>query len=195
MFEAFLSKLLEDGIKIEKDKANLLRNYWELLKLYNTTMHLFSRKQVEKELARQFYDIILLNVFLPKYKKLIDAGAGAGFAGIILSILNEESEHVLVERAKKKKTFLEMAILKLSLKNAVPIGGDISSLSFSADVVVSKASCMREILENRLSSYVRVGGFLVHFSAHKLPPPYKNYEFRNPFRSSSSYLSVLERVI
>lgn len=195
MFDTFLSKLLEDGIKIDDDKVKHLRNYWELLKIYNNTMHLFSKKQVEKELARQFYDIVLLNVFLPKYKKLIDAGAGAGFAGIILSILNEGSEHVLVERAKKKKAFLEMVILKLGLKNAVPVGEDIGSLSFNADVVISKASCMRKMLENSLASYVKVGGILVHFSAHKLSPPYKNYEFRNPFRSSASYLSVLERVI
>ena len=195
MFDDFIRTAIENNIDIDRKKESKLREYWELLRFYNTSMHLFSKKDVELELSRQFYDILLLNVFLLEYDELIDAGAGAGFAGLILAILNEEKNFILVERSQKKASFLEMAALKLALKNVEIKKDDIESLEFNSDIVVSKASCMREILETNLMNYVRVGGLLIHFSAHKLLSPYKNYEFKNPFRDSIMYLSVLERVV
>ena len=195
MFSDFIKTLRESNIEFDEKKKVKLREYWDLLKLYNNSIHLFSKKNMDMELARQFYDVVLLNIFLPDYDELIDAGSGAGFVGIILSILNEERNFSLVERAKKKASFLEMAKLKLGLTNVEIVEDDITSRSFSSDIVVSKASCMREVLEANLPEYVKVGGLLVHFSAHKLSYPYKNYEFRNPFRSSVMYISVLERVV
>ncbi len=194
MFIAIEKELLRNNINIEERKVLKLKEYWDLLLLHQRALHLFSRKDPNKELARQFYDIILLNVFLPEYEELIDAGSGAGFAGIILAILNEQRDYTLVERSEKKGNFLELVAVKLNLNNVRIFKGSIETFESDADVVVSKASCMRKLLEKRLINLVKVGGILVHFTAVPLPSPYKNFPFFNPFREKEAYLSVVERV-
>ncbi len=194
-FDVFLEKLAENNIEFDRKRILKLKEYWDLLVDYNNTVHLFSKRGGEAELAKQFYDVILLDVFLPEYEELIDAGSGAGFVGIILAILNQYRSFILVERSKKKAVFLENTALKIGLGNVDIRGSDITELEFEADVLVSKASCMRDILETNLMNFVKVGGIFVHFSTAQLPPPYKNYMFRNPFRNRSIYLSVLERVV
>lgn len=194
-FEKLKKEIILNRFGIDDNKVLKLKEYWDILLFFEDTIHLFSKKRQKEELNRQFYDIILLNVFLPDYKKLIDAGAGAGFVGIILSILNPEKSFFLVERSKKKTDFLELASIRLNLTNVNIFQKDMKDFVFNADVVVSKASCMRRLLESKLEHLVRVGGILVHFTNAPLPAPYKNYPFKNTFRDNISYLSVLERVV
>lgn len=195
MFEELVREILRNRIELNNEKSLKLKLYWDILLTYKDKTHLFSKKNPEEELKRQFMDIILLNVFLPDYRELIDAGAGAGFVGVILSILNPDRKFLLVERSRKKADFLELARIKLGISNVVILQKDINELMFNADIVVSKASCMRELLERNLVRIVRVGGILVHFSKVPLSSPYRNYPFKNIFRDGMSYLSVLERVI
>jgi len=195
MFDELVKELKKNNIVLEEGKINKLEEYWNLLLQYNKSMHLFSRKLQEHELKKQFYDVILLDVFLPDYDELVDAGSGAGFVGLILGILNPERRYVLVERSVKKGDFLQIAAFKLKLENIAVLKQDIREFEREADVVVSKASCMRNLLERRLTKILRVGGMLVHFSSSPLSSPYKNYPYRNPFRNNNSYIAVLKRVI
>ncbi len=195
MFDELLEELRKNNIMLKDIALSKLRKYWDLLLRYNKSIHLFSRKFEEQELKKQFYDIILLNVFLPDYKELVDAGSGAGFVGIILALLNPQRNYILIERSARKGNFLRIAGLKLNLENVRVLKQDIEEFESEADVVVSKASCMRDLLEKRLVSILRVGGILVHFASSPLPPPYENYPYTSPFRNNISYLAVLERVV
>ena len=195
IFEELKSAFIRNNLDIDEEKVSKLKDYWDILLFYQNRIHLFSKKSPKEELARQFFDIVLLNVFLPNYKELVDAGAGAGFVGIILSILNPKKQYLLVERSKKKGDFLDVVRIKLDISNIEIFITDLEHFSSEADVVVSKASCMRDLLENKMMELIKVGGILVHFTGSTLPPPYKNYPFKNPFRDNISYLSVLERVV
>lgn len=195
MFSEFKDYVVKNNVGINDAAFLKLKEYWDFLLLHNKALHLFSRKEPEEELKRQFYDVVLLNVFLPEYKELIDAGSGAGFVGIILAILNSKKSYILVERSKKKSNFLKMMALKLNLLNVKIFEGDIGSFNSEVDVVVSKASCMVDLLERRLGYLVKKGGILAHYTNTPMPFPYKNYLFYNPFRKNNSYISVIERVM
>jgi len=195
MFEELKRAFQRNHLDIEEGKILKLKEYWDILIFYQNRMHLFSKKSPKEELARQFFDIVLLDIFLPNYKELVDAGAGAGFVGIILSILNPKRHYTLVERSKKKADFLEVVSIKLDISNIDIFVGDLEYFNSEVDAVVSKASCMRGLLEMKLMELIRVGGILVHFSKDPLPLPYKNYPFKNQFRDNMTYLSVLERVV
>lgn len=49
--------------------------------------------------------------------EVLDVGSGAGFPGIILAIFDTSRKYYLLERSKKKSTFLKMIKLELDLEN------------------------------------------------------------------------------
>lgn len=49
--------------------------------------------------------------------EVLDVGSGAGFPGIILAIFDSSRKYYLLERSKKKSTFLKMIKLELDLEN------------------------------------------------------------------------------
>ncbi len=49
--------------------------------------------------------------------EILDVGSGAGFPGIVLAIFDTSRKYYLLERSKKKSTFLKMIKLELDLKN------------------------------------------------------------------------------
>ncbi|QFI14320.1 16S rRNA (guanine(527)-N(7))-methyltransferase RsmG [Borrelia sp. CA_690] len=49
--------------------------------------------------------------------EILDVGSGAGFPGIVLAIFDTYRKYYLLERSKKKSTFLEMIKLELDLEN------------------------------------------------------------------------------
>lgn len=49
--------------------------------------------------------------------KILDVGSGAGFPGIVLAIFDTSRKYYLLERSKKKSTFLKMIKLELDLEN------------------------------------------------------------------------------
>lgn len=49
--------------------------------------------------------------------EILDVGSGAGFPGIVLAIFDTSRKYYLLERSKKKSTFLKMIKLELDLEN------------------------------------------------------------------------------
>ncbi|MCD2413225.1 16S rRNA (guanine(527)-N(7))-methyltransferase RsmG [Borreliella burgdorferi] len=49
--------------------------------------------------------------------EVLDVGSGAGFPGIVLAIFDTSRKYYLLERSKKKSTFLKMIKLELDLEN------------------------------------------------------------------------------
>ncbi|WNY68404.1 16S rRNA (guanine(527)-N(7))-methyltransferase RsmG [Borreliella lusitaniae] len=99
-------------------KINL---YIKRLLLLNTRFNLISSSN------SNFNSIINLHVIdsllgLPTIKEInpseiLDVGSGAGFPGIILAIFDTSRKYYLLERSKKKSTFLKMIKLELDLEN------------------------------------------------------------------------------
>ncbi|WNY66556.1 16S rRNA (guanine(527)-N(7))-methyltransferase RsmG [Borreliella lusitaniae] len=116
--ELALSKRNFHFVYKDLQKINL---YIKRLLLLNTRFNLISSSN------SNFNSILNLHVIdsllgLPTIKEInpseiLDVGSGAGFPGIILAIFDTSRKYYLLERSKKKSTFLKMIKLELDLEN------------------------------------------------------------------------------
>ena len=87
-----------------------LESYAQLLERWNRSINLVGRDTMSDLWRRHFLDSAQLMAFLPpapagRPRRLIDMGSGAGFPGLVLSLLGAGEVH-LVESDRRKCAFL-----------------------------------------------------------------------------------------
>ena len=114
---------LEEYLKIsdivlnEKKIENLIK-YLDLLIETNKVMNLTAIREEESILEKHFIDSLLLTKIIREDEKnIIDIGTGAGFPGLVLSIVYPDKNFLLVDSVKKKISFINTVIEKIGLKN------------------------------------------------------------------------------
>ena len=114
---------LEEYLKIsdivlnEKQIENLIK-YFDLLIETNKVMNLTAIREEESILEKHFIDSLLLTKIIREDEKnIIDIGTGAGFPGLVLSIVYPDKNFLLVDSVKKKIFFINTVIEKIGLKN------------------------------------------------------------------------------
>ena len=115
-----------DCIKLlSSNQINKIENYIHLLKQYNESINIYSKKSYDK-LAYHSFDSILLAKKTRGVDKVVDIGSGSGLPGIILAICNN-SNIVCVESKQKKRQFLHHIKKELGLTNLEVFDGDVQS--------------------------------------------------------------------
>jgi len=143
-----------------------LEAYAREVALRSAQMHLVGKGDIEKNIALQLLDSLLIldvaernGLLSPagtdgeggepraageprKPLRVADIGSGAGFPGIVWKILRPEIELVLFERKERLHGFLERVIAMLSLEGASAEAGDAGapSRAGSFELAVSKAA-------------------------------------------------------
>ncbi len=114
-------------------------DYKKLLVKWNSTINLISKNDIEKIEERHFEDSIqLINFITDKNISIIDIGSGAGFPGVILSILDIK-EMTLIESDSRKSAFL-MQALKLSSNLITVINERVENIKdLTCDIITSRA--------------------------------------------------------
>ena len=114
---------LEEYLKIsdivlnEGQIENLIK-YLNLLIETNKVMNLTAIREEESILEKHFIDSLLLTKIIREDEKnIIDIGTGAGFPGLVLSIVYPDKNFLLVDSVKKKISFINTVIEKIGLKN------------------------------------------------------------------------------
>lgn len=123
--------------------------YAELLNKWQKSINLVSRSTLSDMWRRHFYDCAQLIDYIPKKKDLIilDIGSGAGFPGLILSIMGAGHVH-LVEAVGKKCAFMNHVIRETGI-NATVHNERIENMSaFPVDIITSRACAdLQKLLE------------------------------------------------
>lgn len=86
-----------------------------------------------------FFESIISSRFILKdsnAKKIIQVGAGSGFPGIILALIDNSVEVTLAEEDERKCDFLRSIAAKFELKNVKVISGKLESLKLDPNSVV-----------------------------------------------------------
>ena len=100
---------VEDFVRdydVSRETCARLEQFAELLKHWNRRVNLVSKDSLNNVWRRHMADSAQLRDVIPAYDgALIDAGSGAGFPGMVLSILGLADIH-LIEANAKKCTFL-----------------------------------------------------------------------------------------
>jgi 16S rRNA (guanine527-N7)-methyltransferase len=102
-------KLLQTEFDVSRESIELLQIYVDLLVEWQKKTNLVSNSSLDEIWRRHICDSIQCRAIFPNKLNWLDIGTGAGFPGLVLSILaRNESEFVmnLVESNNKKCAFL-----------------------------------------------------------------------------------------
>ena len=91
-------------IDLSEEQENKLKKYYEILVEENKKINLTSITEYEDVIWKHFLDsaLIMKDSLWNGKHKVFDVGTGAGFPGIVLAILNPESEFVLLDSLKSR---------------------------------------------------------------------------------------------
>jgi len=167
--QELLQKSLDaNGLAINKDIFCSILDYIKLIQEWNSRINLTAHRKIEDLIEKDIIDSLYLNKFILKYVKepscLIDLGAGAGFSGMILSLMNPSLEAVFLDSNRKKVNFIREVIRSLQIKKAgfLQIRAEDEPEAWRAkfDLCVSRATWKPEILIGISKFYLKPNGVL-----------------------------------
>ena len=116
-------------------------SYLHLLVKWNKKINLTSEKTVQEILQRHVFDSLHYCRAVFPNDRIIDIGSGAGFPGIPLKIIYPNLNAMLVESQRKRCSFLNAVIHKLSFGKTIVVNARAEQIlpASSVDVVVLRA--------------------------------------------------------
>jgi len=136
-----------NALQVPQGTREKLTRYEALLKSWSEKFNLVAASTLPHIWTRHFLDSAQLWPLLPpKTRILVDMGSGAGFPGLVLSIMGVPEVH-LIESTGKKVTFLRTVVDELGLNVTVHQARAEKIRDVEADVVTARAlSSMPELL-------------------------------------------------
>jgi 16S rRNA (guanine527-N7)-methyltransferase len=102
------------GVALANEALEKLSEYYELLDVWNDSLHLVAPTSPRGFATRHVMESLLLLQHLPLHARVADVGPGAGLPIIPCLIARPDIQAVLVEASKKKAVFLREALKKTS---------------------------------------------------------------------------------
>lgn len=161
----------------KEEQIRQLEMYYKLLIEWNRKINLTSITEREEVFWKHFLDSsLIMKNHLWKEKdgiRILDVGTGAGFPGLVLSILNPNKRFVLLDSLKKRIDFLEIVIDQLSLTNVEVYHGRAENYGRKEnfrnqfDFVVSRAVAELPILMEYCIPFVKKDGYFVSYKGKR----------------------------
>jgi 16S rRNA (guanine527-N7)-methyltransferase len=98
------------GVTLTAAALDRLSQYYELLNLWNSRVHLVAPCSPEEFATRHVLESLVLLKHLPAAASLADVGTGGGLPAIPCLIAQSELRAVLIESSQKKAVFLREAL-------------------------------------------------------------------------------------
>ena len=162
----------EIGINLNDTQLDKFQKYYEILIERNKVMNLTAITEVNDVVTKHFVDSIsLINYFDLNNKKIIDVGTGAGFPGIPLAIILENTEFTLMDSLNKRINFLNDVIELCELNNVTTIHSRAEDLGRNVeyrekfDICVSRAVANLSTLLEYCIPFVKVGGSFISYKS------------------------------
>ena len=194
--------------RVSRETIISLKKYEELLIKANKKLNLIGSSTINEIWHRHFLDSFQVIDFIDKNDEtLVDLGSGAGFPGLVLSIIAVDRKIPLkiklMEKSPKKINFLREIISKLKL-NADAINQNVQDKKFKFldDVFVARAfKPMSEILElihNKAKNFKKIIIFLGKRGQNELLQASKKwdikYKRRMSITSSDSFIIEINKL-
>ena len=125
------------------DKKQAIVLFLDMLKAYNETTNIYSKKAYDKLDFHIDDGLQLAELIGNTNRQVVDIGSGAGFPSVIIAIQNPLNQVIAVESKSRKTRFLNQVKDELHLSNfevnTVDIQTYINQTSSKVDVVTAKA--------------------------------------------------------
>ena len=180
--------------QVSRETITSLVKYEELLIESNKSLNLIGNSTIRNIWHRHFLDSLQVIDFIDKNQKtLVDIGSGAGFPGLVLSIIAKERKIPLkiklIEKSRRKINFLEKIISKLNL-NADAINQNVEdeNFHFTDDTFVARAfkplPKILELMHNKAQNLKKIIIFLGKNGQQALLQASKNWDIKYKQRMS-----------
>ena len=195
--------------QVSRETITSLMKYEKFLINSNKTLNLVGNSTINNIWYRHFLDSVQVIDFIDKNQKtLVDLGSGAGFPGLVLSIVAKDRKIPvkikLIEKSKKKIIFLKEIITKLNL-NAKAINENIEDekFHFIDDTFVARAfkplPKFFELMHNKAKKLKKIIIFLGKNGQDSLLQASKNWDIKYKQRmsvtSSDSFIIEVNKLI
>ncbi len=164
--EEFKLECSKIGINITDEIFNKFEMYKDLLIEWNNKFNLTTIIKEEDIYLKHFFDSLYITKFHDfNNKKICDFGTGAGFPGMVLAILFNNSNFTLLESNNKKVLFLNEVKNRLKLDNVTIINeraeiyGKTNREIF--DIVTCRAVSNLSIILELAISMLKVNGLFI----------------------------------
>ena len=163
------SKIL--GVRFSVEQIEQFYKYMNLLIEWNEKMNLTAITEPKEIILKHFIDSITILKYIDDNSKLVDAGTGAGFPGVPLSIMNPTLKITLVDSLNKRLIFLQEVVKELNLKNIEIVHaraeefGQNKNYREKFDIATSRAVANLATLSEYLVPLVKIGGKIISMKA------------------------------
>jgi len=180
--------------RVSRETIISLVKYEELLIKSNKSLNLIGKSTLKNIWHRHFLDSFQVIDLIDKNQKtLVDIGSGAGFPGLVLSIIAKDKiiplKIKLFDKSRKKINFLKEVIAKLNL-NADAINQNVEDkkFQFDDDVFVARAfkplPKIMELIHNKAENLKKIIIFLGKNGQQVLLQASKNWDIQYKQRMS-----------
>lgn len=128
----------DNGSTVSRETSARLTAFVELLTKWNATVNLIAPSSLAQVWARHIDDSLRLAPFMAGMPRAADLGSGAGFPGLVLSIVTG-TEYLLIESDHRKASFLREAIRLTAAPATIHIGRVEHFHAETFDVVTCRA--------------------------------------------------------
>jgi 16S rRNA (guanine527-N7)-methyltransferase len=155
------------GIHLDENTVAALDLYLGELLKWNQKINLTAIRTESGIVQKHFLDSLSVLPFLPEGSSLLDMGAGAGFPGIPLKIVQPSLVITLIDSIRKKVDFQRHIIRLLDLKGIEAIQGRVQDkevlqrLSERFDVVLSRGFADLRTFLTLGFPFLKKGGILL----------------------------------
>lgn len=170
--EALEQALIQNDFSLEKSQIKKLLEYIQLVFEWNSHINLTAHNTLQLIVFKDIIDCMYLNMYIKKYLKNVnsvaDLGCGAGFIGVILSILKTSPQVTFVESNRKKLNFVKQACRSLDLTNNTYINtrAELISIQYQStfNITISRATWKSKEWLNIATRYTTLGGHLIRMA-------------------------------
>lgn len=153
--------LRELGLIPPASAAEALVHLATLVEEWGRRTNLTGHRDAETVLRRLVLDAAALLGHLPSFETAADLGAGAGFPGLPLAILQPQSHVFLVEARERRHHFQREAIRALHLENVEAQQGRFEELEpVSCDLIIAQAVASPDALVDAMLRWAKPGAWL-----------------------------------
>ena len=180
--------------QVSRETITSLIKYEEFLIKSNKSLNLIGKSTINQIWNRHFLDSVQVIDFVDKNQKtLVDLGSGAGFPGLVLSILAKERKIPLkiklIEKSKRKINFLKEIITKLNLNaSAIYQNVEDEKFYFNDDTFVARAfkplPKIFELMHKKAKNFNKIIIFLGKNGKDGLLQASKNWDIKYKQRMS-----------
>ena len=145
-----------DQLSVSRETIDQLAAFLALLSKWQPRINLVSSATLADAWHRHILDSAQLAVFLPETgAHILDIGSGAGFPGLVLSIITD-NQVTLVESDQRKSVFLQTVIRELRLSTTVRNERVEAIPAMGANIVTARALApikrLLQLLDKQLPS-------------------------------------------